>query len=130
MKRSIAVAVVLVATLTGCAGESVNADACDRYEYAFNDAEQTFRDVLDGDGDSYDAQLAEKTRIDLIRKAEAEAEGDVREAMAESLEYAEALAADPDNDDAGTAFYLQYNDVAESCADDGADIELRTVGEL
>lgn len=128
MKRSTIVSALtvlplLAVTLTGC-GPSPNADACKLYEASQNSLQSAVQGQKDGVL-SQNAVRDEFANLPAgVRAAADRAHGDVLVAMQQSARYAANYQKSPTEDN-GTAYFMQQNDVVESCKKDGAEIHLR-----
>jgi hypothetical protein len=114
---------LLAVALTGC-GPSQNADACKLYESAQN----SLQSAVQGQKDGVLSQAAVREEFANlpagVRAAADKAHGDVLVAMQQSARYAANYQTSPTSDN-GTAYFMQQNDVVESCKKDGAEIHLK-----
>ncbi|SDP74216.1 hypothetical protein SAMN04487914_13252 [Arthrobacter sp. ok909] len=114
----VAGAAVLAIALVACGGASKNATACKLYEDGYNQLADSVRLNLGADIVKSDRNMLPSRIKDALDKAE----GDVAVAIRESKELAPGLASG--DSDAGTAFFMTTDTVAEKCKADGAPIEL------
>lgn len=128
MKRStifsaLTVLPLLAVALTGC-GPSPNADACKLYEAAQNSLQSAVKAQQIGVFSQADVRAELASMPGGVKAAADRAHGDVLVAMQKSYQYAAAYQQSP-TDDNGTAFFMQRDDVLESCKKDGAEIHLK-----
>ena len=118
---SLALAVVGVAlvALTGCA-DSANSTACKLYEDAYNRVTDAVREKQPAEYVKAQSSALPSRIADAFDKAS----GDVAVALRDSRDLAEGMIADIGDDDTGTAFFLQAQDVAKACSAAGASISL------
>lgn len=114
----VAGAAALAFALVACGGASKNATACKLYEDGYNRLADSVRLKLGVDAVKADRDMLPSRIKDAMDKAE----GDVAIAIRQSKELAPGLASG--NSDAGTAFFMTTDGVAEKCKADGVPIDL------
>ena len=102
--------------LTGCAA-SGNATACGLYESAYNQV----ADSVAGDYEPDFVQAQVALLPDRLSEAFDKASGDVAVEMQSSLEMAQVMSS---SEDAGVAFFMSVESVADACSADGAAIDV------